>query len=784
LFDVFSGQSHRLHRARTILGVVKKASANGKSKKKSKHLFCIVNDIQNCYQAKQRCLPGDSSSSSGGDDDDDDDAMARAPAPDDANATATAGTCDAAGHLQGDDGTGTTTHANAKNTNYEGLADLLHHSQTHIHAFVSQMENRVRLGDHDARWQMLRALPLQCFVKDYPRIFNVVAHKRRSANNNPSKGRRSTWPLCIHIHMLPEITVLLHQCMMPTKQYEDDLIILIRSCIPFFQNPRRVKHDHAWPEQNDQTLCMLLKWCMPSMLSLYPQACVKDVNFEVRLGLMRLFRQLLVGSFQDRNNFYLRHKTLIKMCLMEYVYYIIQHVNALPQTQYIKSINIGVMATNIFNIGQQFRVELNLEFAKTDQSISTVAMMRLLQALQPKCHIMFERCCRYNKNSLHCAYTEMYNTSPSPSLHSGASTSSSTLAMRNKRVPHELDPQCFLMLSNIPYTRFFAVFEMYCRRNAIASTHINMLWDHMQLIQVYEVSVDLIQQQTKLLRANWDCNKVQIHRQSTLLVCMLCAQKNVFPTFRHDVRNNKYTCNRCNIGNSVFEIDLIGRIVVVCNVPLVFSLCCQKIVILSGQGTEFCAPTKAAASKGPAGAPKGAAGAVHALCFPHALATHDTDPKAPAPSCPCISWDKHTTTLNFSQVLASISIAQHIVRYEPPVLRKWDTASREYMQLRVAGNTSEIAISQHARNMCCMCRINAVQNKYTLLDIYNNAMVVIPVCSKHSLPQHLYNTVHTVAAYVDTMLARMHRRQTQSASGGGGGGAGGGASGHKPARRR
>jgi len=290
------------------------------------------------------------------------------------------------------------------------------------------------------------------------------------------------------------------------------------------------------------------------------------------------------------------------------------------------------------------------------------------------------------------------------------------------------------------------------------------------------------------LRANWDCNKVQIHRQSTLLVCMLCAQKIVFPTFSKDV--NKYTCNRCNIGNSVFEIDLIGRIVVVCNVPLVFSLCCQKIVILSGQGTEFCAPTKAGARNATSSSHThtsqcaSASAAAQTHCFPNALAAHDTDPKAPASSCPCISWDKHTTTLNFSQVLASISIAQHIVRYEPPILRKWDTASREYMQLRVSGNTSEIAISQHPRNMCCMCWINAVQNKHTLLDIYNNAMVVIPVCSKQSLPQHLYNSVHTFATYAYTMLARMHRRQTQSASGSCGGGAGGSASGHKAARRR
>lgn len=219
--------------------------------------------------------------------------------------------------------------------------------------------------------------------------------------------------------------------------------------------------------------------------------------------MLGLFRQLLVGSFEDRNTFYLQHKTLIKMCLMECIYYGIQNINTLPQTQYMKSININVMATIVFNIGQQFRVELNLEFAKTDKNTSTQSILKLLNDLQPKCHVMFERCCRYNKNSLYCSYNEMYSNSQ-------ATTTSN---FRTKRNVNDPNPICLDVLSQIPYTRFFSVFEMYCRRSNIISTHINTLWDHMQLIQVYEVSVDLIQQQTKVLRANWDCNKIQIHRQ-------------------------------------------------------------------------------------------------------------------------------------------------------------------------------------------------------------------------------------------------------------------------------
>ena len=647
---------------KTTLGVSKKLSLQCKGKKKPKSLFCIVNDIGSCLHRQKGTIY---------------------PARDDALAEE--------------------IDAHTNQNPFEGLETLLSEAGHNMNTFVANMENVIRLGNYQARLHMQKLLPVQCFVQDYRRLFNVLGDRIEHTECN----------VHMSIEMLPDINILLHQCMMPTNQYEDDLVILMRSCIPFFQNPRRVKHDHAWPEQNDKTLCMLLKWCLPSLLSLYPETCVKDINFMVRLGIMRLFRELLVGSFAARNSFYIQNKTLIKMCLMEYIYYIIQHVNALPNTRYMRTVNVGVMATNIFNIGQQFRVELNLEFSKSQQAIDSTAITVLLRDLQPKCHIMFERCCRYNKSSMMCSYSEMYNTR----------VVSSKKISRIKKTPDDLAALCFPLLSSIPYTRFFSVFEMHCRRNRIPSTHTNMLWDNMKLIQVHEVSVALVEAQTQVLRKKWDSNDIQIHRQSTLLVCMFCAQKNIFPTFRHDVRQNEFACNRCNMHKSVFEIDLIGRIVVVCNIPIVFSLCCQRIVILSGRGTEICCST----------------------------------PKTHTHTCSCIPWDKHTTTLNFSQVLASISISQHISNFATPLLKTWPVASREYMQARIDGSVQTICITSQSRNSCCMCRINAVQNRYTLLDIYNNSMVIVPVCTKHSLFQHMLPLVLTVNEYLQAAQARLNR---------------------------
>ena len=223
----------------------------------------------------------------------------------------------------------------------------------------------VRKGNSQARDEIVKLLPLYSFSNSYQFIYRIV--KNVDKYNIPN----------IDIQHMPDITAFLHQCILPTRYYEDDIVILMRSCIPFFQNPRRVKQDHAWPIENDKTLIVLIQCCIPSLLSIYPSICIKDISFKCRSKILIYMRSLLVVTFEQRNLFYVGNKVLIKMCFIEYIYFFINNINPLPQTKFILSIDIKNMATNIFNIGQQLRVEINSEYNNN----SKILIPELLEAV-------------------------------------------------------------------------------------------------------------------------------------------------------------------------------------------------------------------------------------------------------------------------------------------------------------------------------------------------------------------------------------------------------------------
>ena len=61
--------------------------------------------------------------------------------------------------------------------------------------------------------------------------------------------------------------------------------------------------------------------------------------------------------------------------------------------------------------------------------------------------------------------------------------------------------------------------------------------------------------------------------QSNLLVCISYFEENFltkFIKFRHDVRKNENKCTRCNISGNLFEVIVMGWLIVMCNTPLVF----------------------------------------------------------------------------------------------------------------------------------------------------------------------------------------------------------------------
>jgi len=559
-----------------------------------------------------------------------------------------------------------------------------------ILAEVERLEDAVRRGDITARTQIIQLLPFYSYRSAYRNLDRVLQNIDNC--NLPY----------IDMQHMPDITIFLHQCIMPTQYYEDDIVILLRSCIPFFQNPRRVKQDHAWPYDNDKTLVILIQCCIPSLLSIYPSICIKDVSFQCRSKILVFLRNLLTGTFQMRNTFYTSNKILIKMCLIEYVYYFIHHVSPLPATPYIQSIDIKTMATNIFNIGQQLRVEINSEFDKNPK----IQMPELFASVRHKCLVMYERTSRYNKN--------MFLGSLHLSAESTTSFRMRSIKTKKQNILNILKISLH-NLSGVPYTNCFQIFDNYCQRKNIATGHINVLWDTMQRIKIYELSLDLFDRQKNEIEHHKNpSSEIHMRRQSNLLVCISCIEKNIFPTFRYNVRNNEYRCTRCDITGSVFEVNVMGRLIIVCNIPLVFSTCCRNIVVYSGTGNEF----------------------------------HTSD----AP-CKCIKWTNNTNTATFNQLISSMSISQYVFPVEHVKPIEFKTATWQFMRARMDGNTQpnfDLLYHENIRtHPCSICQSSTCANqKYLLLDIYSRAMICIKVCVKHSLPEHACKNILTVQDFL------------------------------------
>jgi len=557
---------------------------------------------------------------------------------------------------------------------------------------IEMLENMVRKGDTNARNQILMLLPLYSYMSVYKNMHNIIKniHKQKIKH--------------IDIRHMPDITVFLHQCILPTRYHEDDIVILMRSCIPFFQNPRRVKQDHAWPPENDKTLIILIKCCVPSLLSIYPSICIKDISFRCRSKIMVYLRHLLVGTFEQRNTFYVSNKVLIKMCLIEYIYFFINHINPLPKTKFIQSIDIKNMATNIFNIGQQLRVEINSEYNKNPQ----ILIPELFATVKPKCLVMYERTSRYNKNMIvnNMAMASMSDGMVSLPTQSIKMRKQNTLVVLKNSLHH---------LSKIPYTNSFQIFDNYCQRSGIETGHINVLWDTMQRIKVYELTLDLFEKQKNSIEQRVESTSaLHMQRQSNLLVCISCIEKNIFPKFRHDVRKNEYKCTRCDIEGSVFEVNVMGRLIVVCNIPLVFSTCCNQIVVYSGTNNEF---------------------------------------QAPKTPCNCIKWTNNTNTSTFNSLISSMSVSQYVFPVDDIMNIEWVHATTEYMQARMSGNNypnfhllSNCCQTPHT---CCVCNYTTSNShKYILLDIHSSIMLSVRVCSKHSIPEYRKKNILSIDDYL------------------------------------
>jgi hypothetical protein len=92
-----------------------------------------------------------------------------------------------------------------------------------------------------------------------------------------------------------------------------------------------------------------------------------------------------------------------------------------------------------------------------------------------------------------------------------------------KRV-HEVLNENTRQIHKFPFVRDFVVFELYCNKMGIEHSRVDVLWDTLNTVQVYEVSSNLIRQQIQSLMKVTHGNRNHLNQLKTLRLCSLCCQ--------------------------------------------------------------------------------------------------------------------------------------------------------------------------------------------------------------------------------------------------------------------
>lgn len=487
--------------------------------------------------------------------------------------------------------------------------------------------------------------------------------------------------------MAPDIYTFLVCAMSPNTAYEDTFVSFLRSSIVFLPAPKRFHRDISWPEDNSESLVILLKCCLPSLLSIYPSVVTKDVAFDARVSIFRFFHSLFLGTHHDRAVFLSEHRAIVRVCILEYVYYFIGVVTPLPKTRYMSHINVETLATNASNVGQQLRVDINTEFAVKVSGVGVYGpaaawsmgiVGAMFASINDKCKVVFDRNTRSAKAIVN-PFRELIPRHMPPARKPPSKP-------QYARVLRE----CVHHIASLPFTDEFVVFEAYCRRIAVNARYVRVLWSMFQAVRVHELTTGVIEMQIDAIAKISHINTQKMTKISTLLVCLFCCQFNTFPTFRHDVRRGVYTCNKCEIEGSVVRINMIGRIVVVCGVPLILSVPECKVVVWNGSYTHL---------------------------------TNADGPRR----IPLIPWGPLSNTQIFSGLVKGALPLQYIVALEHEDSTTWPYATNEFMLARHARSKAIITLSHTPSKRCCMCRNGMINQRYLLLCVYNMCPVLIDI---------------------------------------------------------
>lgn len=422
-------------------------------------------------------------------------------------------------------------------------------------SLISELESKVRNGNAQARHELIALIPITAISHVYS-----VEFKHLSTFN---------------INSCPDIFPQILQATMMHTEKEDTLITFLRSTIPVLNNHNKIHRDITWPISHETSLKILIRCCLPTLLSLYPMPNTKDVCFDLRVSLFRFVIEILQDSHERRVKFVIKYKAIIRLCIVEYVFYNISKMPNLPRLPKCDPNTWHNVYSAASNTGQHFRVDMNTEYTR-EQNLET-----LLDRCRARAQVLYDRNVRVSKTARRVMQKLVKNNKSAPDRNPNECQTWSSTGI-----------QAFVDYAQILHTmpRFgnFQVAEMYFRRNNVPMSEISRVWDFVSSFKTFPLPMNVVLRQQQALFETCEGSTQKMDNLSSILVCILCSIQVNVPSFRRCVNTGTFCCSRCNNSSSVFKINMVGRVLYINKIPFVLSICCSKIVVWSGIGYEFC----------------------------------------------------------------------------------------------------------------------------------------------------------------------------------------------------
>lgn len=436
-----------------------------------------------------------------------------------------------------------------------------------------------------------------------------------------------------------------------------------------------------------ETLCVVMKCCLPSLLSMYAGTTTKDVCFAARVAIFSFFENLFRAKHADRTAVFMKLRPVMRVCFTEYIFYYVHNVTPVKIDDGISLQKQRFFIMNATNTAEQFRIELNQKFQEIigecdmNTEISDGQILNVLTATVSYCQVLQERNVRLSRNHIGIL----------SSVSTNKPSSRRTISCHKRANDATV---CIPYLDMVPQTSNFCIFEFVCCRRGIPRQVVATLWDLQKRVRVHELSAEICNRQLQSLRRRGIVSPQNIKRSLTTLICLNCTTTGAFPSYRQDLRRNAFVCTRCDSPDLCVEVDILGRVLVINDVPLVFSTCCCEMVVYTGTQNEI----------------------------------SDTDV-----ACRHTKWSKNSSSCSFHNAINNIKFMQFIYDDSfPRKARAIKYISRAFVLAR-RQNDFSCTPCYSTQKTCAMCR-SISQKTYFLVDIFSEAKFGMRVCSKHCIP--------------------------------------------------